>query len=237
LALVLGLCAFQPVGDVRAAIEYTREVEGALVGAPSRVYDGFKGNMEIRTNPATIFDHSYVHFAQVIIGGLGEEFLGIGTYNGLGAKGDLHDCADDYDPNWSGYYDYMVGGLYACYSFSPDQWVTGSNPTFRIEYTLCPNGGYPSWVLYFAGTMRTCMHMAYNAGQDLGIALETVTPGTPANPTDRNIDVKFTALMRNQTNGTNWINLGLAGNPVGSDFYDHTEVSSTAWNFYLAPLN
>jgi hypothetical protein len=76
-----------------------------------------------------------------------------------------------------------------------------------------------------------------SSAQHLNIGLETQS--TPSDPTDRNIDVKYTSLYRNQTNGTDWIPLGqpAPSDYVISDFYSASWVSNTAQSFYLAPLN
>jgi hypothetical protein len=231
LALALHLIA------VSSAWAIVNEFSATITSAPSPVYDGIKGNMNIRTDPATVVSVGFVHIVQADVGPLGGDFIAVGTSNGAGTDGGQHDCANDYDPGWTGYYDYVLGGLYWCYLFSPDAWAVGNNPSFKIEYAGCPPSGNPGWVLTFATVVRACQQFGTTAARSLVVGLETVNFTNPPNPADRNIDVKFSDLKRNLTNSTSWVDLGQSGQPVVFDFYDYTIVSNTAQNFFLAPLN
>jgi hypothetical protein len=230
VAIASGLAASILVVQVTAA---DSEFSFSQTRGVTPVYDGLKGNMGIRTDPATVANVAYVHITQADIGAYLGDFVAIGTANGMGVSS----CADDFDPLWTGYYDYEIGGVYFCNDFGFDAWGVGSNPTFRIEYATCSQGGYPAWVLTFAGTERACRTASATAALRVIVGLEVVSD--PFNPADRNIDVKYTSLKRNLNNGSTWLDLG---HPPASDFYSdpnytHQWVSDTAQNFYLAPLN
>jgi len=199
----------------------------------SPVFDGLKGRMEIRTDPATVATATYLHITQADPGPLDNDFIAIGTSNGHG----VDHCDDDFDPLWSGYYDGRMGGLYFCWDFSPDAFGVGANPSFQIYHTTCPFWAQTLWVVSFNGTALDCVNLGSNSAQYLTVGLEVRTD--PFDATDRNIDVKYTQLFRNQTNGANWIELG---HPPMSDVYlDQSYkwqwVSNTAQNFYLGVLN
>ena len=232
LAAVFAVATLGP-SPTRAVDEVLNEFAAAAIRAVSPVYDGLRGNQGIRTDIATVAGITYVHITQADIGGYGNDFVAIGTAKGEGVAG----CADDFDAGWDGYYDGSIADMYFCEDFSDDAWTTGSNPSFRIERTNCPTGGYPAWVLTFAGTTRTCLTTSATAAIALPVGLEVVS--SPPNTTDRNIDVKYTNLNRNLTNSTSWVSYGT---PAASDFncaqsYTCTIVSTTASNYYLAPLN
>jgi hypothetical protein len=232
-AVIIGLLTLTAFGVSPARALVLNEFAAAAIRAVSPVYDGLRGNMYIRTDEPTVPWATYVHITQADIGSLQGDFVAIGTAKGAG----VDSCPDDFDPLWDGYYDGQLGALYFCNEFNPDGWGIGDNPSFRIERANCPSGGFPSWVLTFAGTTRTCISSSSTAAIALPVGLEVVT--SPPDTTDRNIDVKYTNLNRNLTNSTTWQSYGT---PAASDIncaasYTCTIVSSTSSNFYLAPLN
>lgn len=223
--VALALCLVT-VSTVLAASEFAASQTRAI----SPVFDGIKGYMRIRTDPPTEAFVTYVHPTQADVGATGGDFVAIGTANGNG----VNNCADDYDPLWSGYYDGRIGGVYFCEDFNLDHFGIGDNPAFRIYYTSCGTGGPRQWTLVFAGNRHACLNMGTAAAQRLTLGLEVV-----GSSIDRNIDVKYTSLYRNQTNSYDW---QVLGKPAPSDFiidpnYDYDWVSNTSQNFYLPPLD
>jgi hypothetical protein len=213
------------------AVDPLNEFSAYIVNAVSPVYDGLRGNMNIRTDPATDPDVTYAHPTQVDVGSSGGDFIAIGTYNGA----PFGNCSGSPNPLWSGYYDGIIGGNYICGTFDSNAYGIGANPSFKIYYeagTLC---GGNRWILSLNGITRACLVTGNSSGQGLQLGLETAS--LPPDPTDRNIDVKYTNLNRNQTNGTDWRVLGQPQLQNISCCYNASVVSDTAYNFYLAPLD
>lgn len=197
------------------------------------LYDGIKGNAGIRTDPTSVAGIAYIHTAQVSMPN-SDDFVGIGTYKGSGTgPGHSHDCGNHYDPgaNWSGFYDFELNLVYGCYEFGANQWLSGDNPTFEIQYTYCPTIGN-RWVMKFAGTQRGCMSMGNTQGDSILAGLEAY--GT----IDRNIDVRYTNLKKNHPGSTTWSDIGdtRAARHVDPN-YVYAYISNTAFDVYLPPLD
>jgi len=187
---------------------------------------GIRGNQGIRTNPGTVNGVVYVHPTQMDVGSLGASFIAIGTANGAGVA----DCADDYDPHWTGYYDGEIAGVYFCSDFGHDNWTTGDSPSFRIERD-CQLGPNVRWGVYFAGSQRACLDSGAS-GSSAGVA--GIEVGSP-DGTDRNIDAKYTSLDRKWSGGS-WVAFDNNSTRVDNN-YSFTRVSNTAVNTYLSPLD
>lgn len=206
------------------------EFAASLTRAGGPVYDGLKGNLHTRTDPPTVIGIGYVHLTQADVGPYGGDFVAIGNAKGVG----VDNCADDYDEGWTGYWDGRLGQIYFCFDFSPDQYGIGSNSTFQIDYGSCAlAGGANRWKLTFGGSLRGCVNTGNSGAQGLYIGLET----TGGSTVDRNIDVKYTNLKRNHTNGPDWVDLGNPGLQNLDPNYTYQWVSNTAQNMYLAPLD
>ena len=54
--------------------------------------------------------------------------MAIGTANGLGVSACLH----DYDPKWSVYKDWVLGGVYKCFDLAYDVYGVGGQPVFKM---------------------------------------------------------------------------------------------------------
>lgn len=229
-AAPLALGVFLATGQAALGVDPLNEFAASITTAVSPVYDGLKGNLNTRTDPATISGIAYVHITQADVGSPGGTFIAIGVANGAG----VDNCADDYDSLWTGYYDGEIGGLYFCEDFDHDFYGVGSNPNFKIYYETGALCGGNRWILTLNGITRACLVTSGSSAQHVNVGLEVVS--YPPDPTDRNIDVKFTNLYMNLTNGTNWLELGTPQWLV-DDFYTKSWVSNTAENFYLAPLN
>jgi len=193
-------------------------------------YSGLKGTQGIRTDPPTVVGIGYVHITQLDTGAAGGDFVAIGTANGLG----VDNCADDYDARWTGYYDGVAGGIYFCEDFAPDAWGAGASVSFAIEFKACPATGLNRWVLTLGGVVRGCVNASGTSGPQINVGIET----TGGSSTDRNIDARYTSLMR-KSPGANWVNWGSA---AGTGFivdlsYAADWVSETAIDTYLPPLN
>lgn len=192
-------------------------------------YDLFSGNQGIRTNPSTVTGFAFVHPVQAQTPSLA--FVAIGTVKGKGNDGG---CDDHYSPtaNWSGYWDRLYQGVYACDNFSPNAWSTGSNPSFKIEYTLCAPLGFQRWVMTFSGSLRVCIYMPWTSADSITAGLETVQ----SNTIDRNIDVAYTNLRKGYPccTGTDPF-----GTPIHNESpsYVYHLTSTTAFEVYLAPLD
>lgn len=193
--------------------------------------DGFRGNQGIRTSPATVVGVGYFHPTQMDVGSQGASFVAIGTYNGSGTSGHDQDCPNDYDSGWSGYYDGSIAGVYFCRKFADDVWAVGDAPKFRIQRD-CQLGGGTGWGVYFGGSQRACLDSNASGAIGAVAALETLTSDT----TDRNIDVKYTSLEVNFKGGTTWWSFNRTHERVDPN-YSRTDVSATAFNTYLAPLD
>jgi hypothetical protein len=203
-------------------------VEFAWGGVFTDLYDGIKGNQGIRTNPPTIQLLSYVHGAQVIMPG-SIDWVAIGTVKGKGAGG----CTTHYDPgaNWSGYVDREIDGVYWCANFNAEQYVAGDNPSFQILYTnTC--GTTNHWVLAFGGITQFCFSNGFTQGIGLYAMIENDN-----GVASRDIDVKYTNLMKNLPGSGTWSNLGDTRPGHADQDYVFTYVSTTAFNVYLPPLN
>lgn len=196
--------------------------------------DGVRGNQGIRTNPATVNGVGYVHPTQMDVGSLGDSFVAIGTSNGAGTNvPGAQNCANDYDTNWSGYYDGEIAGVYFCQLFAQDNWGANTNPSFRIERD-CPLGGNIGWGLYFAGSQRACIDSGASGAAFAGAGLET----TGSSTTDRNIDVKYTSLDVNFTGSSTW-QVFDNNSSFADPNYTFARVccEGTAFNTFLSPLD
>ena len=224
----LSLITLLALSSSAAAIN---EFSAGLRVRSSADLDGLRGNQGIRTNPGTVSGVSYVHPTQMDVGSPGDSFVAVGTYNGQGTSGNSQDCPNDYDSRWSGYYDGVIAGVYFCKKFGDDNWGVGDSPKFRIERD-CFNGPNAGWALYFAGSQRACIDSGASGATRAIAALEVVSSGG----TDRNIDVKYTSLDVNFTGGNTWRSFN-RNSSVVDPYYSLGDVSSTAFNTYLAPLD
>jgi hypothetical protein len=223
IAIVLLMVGAAPVSAIEQAF--------GKVQAADQIYDGFKGNQGIRTNPATVGGEGWAHPTQVDVGPSGGDFVAVGTFMGNGPDGTF--CDDDYDPGWTVYVDKVIGGVYGCTDYSPDAFGAGSNPSFEISYKFCVAVQANRWVLTFAGVQRTCIFSASSGGQAFAAGLETT--GTI---TDRNIDVKYTNLYKSLIGSSAWTQAGnTAVHAFASPNYTYQYVSLFAFNTYLAPLD
>jgi hypothetical protein len=190
--------------------------------------DGFKGRQGIRTDPATVTGIGYVHPTQMDIGSVGAAFVAIGTAKGVG----VDDCANDYDALWTVYIDGEIGGTYFCEDVDVDAYGSGTNPAFNISYEFCPSVLANRWLLSFGGVLWSCKSAgATGATRAIGM-IET----TGSSSTDRNIDVKYTNLQLNNISSNTWNNFGNAASSVAPN-YSFANVSTTAFNVFLAPLD
>lgn len=187
---------------------------------------GVRGNQGIRTNPGTVNGVVYVHPTQMDVGSIGASFVAVGTANGAG----VDNCANDYDPHWTGYYDGEIAGVYFCFDFGQDNWTTGDAPSFRIERD-CQLGGNVRWGLYFAGSQRACIDSGASGSSAAVAGIEVGSP----DGTDRNVDAKYTSLDRRWSGGS-WVAFDNNSTRVDNN-YSFTRVSNTAVNTYLAPLD
>lgn len=193
--------------------------------------DGLRGNQGIRTSPATVNGVGYNHITQMDVGSPGASFIAIGTYNGFGTSGHAADCPNDYDSGWSGYYDGELAGVYFCYKFGDDNWGVGDAPAFRIERD-CQLGPNVRWGVYFAGSQRSCLDSGASGATRAIAGIETQN----SDSNDRNIDAKYTSVDVHFTGGSSWSSFS-RNQAVVDPNYSLSDVSSTAFNTYLAPLD
>jgi hypothetical protein len=192
---------------------------------------GLQGNQGIRTDPATVAHVGYVHPTQIDTGSAGGDFVAIGTANGLGVS----NCADDYDAGWTIYADGITGGVYWCTDYTQDAYTTGSNPSFQIQYKLCPQGSSTArWSLSFGGTVRKCQNQGTTTGKRAVTMIEVTCEAGGSCTTDRNIDVKYTNLT--VAVGGSWVNFA-ANAEVKDPAYSVDYPNNNSVNAYLAPLN
>jgi hypothetical protein len=196
----------------------------------SGIYDGFKGLQEIRTDPATVTGVGYVHPVQADVGALGGDFVAVGTAKGVGVA----NCANDYDPKWNVYGDWVIGGVYNCIDFALDKYGALNTPVFQIDYAWCASAGATRWRLNFGGTVYTCLNTGSTSAAGLYAFLETTGTGTA----DRNIDVEYRQLKKKYVGTTTWHNLGdTRPYQVVDPNYTYVYISNTAFRAYLAPFN
>ena len=195
------------------------------------IYDGLRGNQNIRTDPATVANIAYVHQTQVDLGDSTGDYVAIGTYNGLGPGA----CADSYNASWSVYSDGVIGGLYFCNTEQVNAYASGANPSFKVFYGVCQL--ITRWGMVMGGVIWECRTSAYTAGDRVSAGLETLSD--PANFTDRNIDVKYTNMEMSLINMSGYIDFGggVACCSYKDNFYSYSFVSNRAFNVYLAPLD
>lgn len=227
-SIVALLLAGAVVGlSVHAVVANEHDQLGLLNGSAN--IDEIKGNMGIRTDPATVSGVGYVHPVQLDVGSLGGDVVAIGTANGNGAG---QYCEDDYDSGWTVYVDAVIGGVYTCVDYSHDAYGVGDNPSFQIQYKYCTAVHANRWVMTFGGVQRTCIYSGSDGGRYAGAGLET----TGASTTDRNIDVKYTNMMKSLKGSSSESALD-ANDVVLDPAYDYDNVSATSFNTYLPPLN
>ncbi len=199
------------------------------------LYDGIKGNMGIRTDPNTTNNVTYVHLVQVVLPG-NVDFIAVGTVKGEGTHiAGASNCADHYDPgaNWSGYVEKDISGVYICTNSNDNFFFAGDNPTFEIQYKTCQASGLSRWVVTFNGIVRSCIYSGNTQGTYLAAGLEVDN-----SLVDKNIDVKFTNLKKNHPGSTTWSDLGSTNAAKRIDnYYSYTDLGSTAFNVFLAPLD
>lgn len=221
------------IAALSASIAAANEFSAGLRTRTSADLDGLRGNQDIRTSPGTISGVGFNHITQMDVGSSGASFVAVGTYNGKGTSGHSQDCADDYDTGWSGYYDGEIAGVYFCQKFGDDNWHIGDAPAFRIQRgNDCFVGGNAGWGLNFAGSQRACLNSGASGAIFAAAGLEAQQSGTA----DRNIDVKYTSLDVSFNTGTGWSSFNRNGSSVDPN-YSLTDVSNTAFNTFLAPLD
>jgi hypothetical protein len=193
--------------------------------------DGLLGRQNIRTDPATVTGIAFVHPTQVDAGVADGDFVGIGTYKGIGATG-ANSCANDYDALWSIYRDQELNGVYSCYTIATDVYAAGANPSFQIQLTAC--SGSTRWALYFDGILRACVTAPLPYASGVAVGIETA--GTS---TDYNIDVKYLNLYKHFVGSGTWFAFGDCDfAPSFADpNYDVDGPSTIACNTFLPPLN
>lgn len=195
-------------------------------------YDAILATQEIRTDPATVSGVGYVHPVQADVGAPGGDFVAIGTANGVGVSA----CLNDYDPKWSVYKDWVLGGVYKCFDLAYDVYGIGGKPVFKIQYGTCPSSGAAGkWVLFWNNAEMGCLTSGANYSSRVVIALET----TGGSTVDRNIDAKYTSVYYNLRGDGVWYNFGtctLSPSYVDPN-YSISAPSTTSCNVYLAPLD
>jgi hypothetical protein len=194
----------------------------------SAIYDGIQGNQGIRTDPATVVGVGYVHPIQADVGAVGGDFVAVGTANGVGA-GDF--CANDYDPKWTIYVDRIIGGAYQCIDYTQDAYGAGANPTFLISWKYCVAVHGNRWVLEFGGAQRTCIYSASAGATRVLAGLET----NGDEITDRNIDVRYTNMLRHDVGGA-WVDMN-ANEEREDPSYRTDRLTPRSFDNYLPPLN
>lgn len=226
VALILSLWA-----PARTSVAAGNEFAFSFKEEIAAIYDGLRGNQNIRTDPATIVGIGYVHQTQVALGDMTGDFVAVGTYNGLAATG----CANSSNPSWSVYTDGVIGGQYFCNTEQVNAYARGANPSFQIYYGVCQL--INRWGMVMGGVVWECRTSAWSAGDRVSAGLETLS--NPANFTDRNIDVKYTNMQFSLINQTGYLDFGggAACCSYKDDFYSYQFLNDRAFNVYLAPLD
>jgi hypothetical protein len=210
--------------------------EWATGAQEASFFDGIQGNMQIRTDPVTVQGVSYGHPVFLSHSAGDFDFVSIGTANGAGGGGPQGTCPDEYNPAWSIYVDWFLGGSYGCLTAVSNIYWVGSNPSFEIAWTSC--AGYGRFVLSMGGVPRACLlpwNPYWTAGYRVSFGLETAPFGITS---DYNLDVKYTNLRKNYTNLPGWYVLGNCEDfEVQNPDYQVRYVSSTACNTYWPPLD
>lgn len=190
---------------------------------------GFRGEHNIRTDPATVNGVGYVHAMQLGFDP-SDDFLAIGTAKGVGAGGG--GCPDRYGDRWEIYTDGMKNGLYFCNEESLNAYTAGNIPPFSIYPAVCPNG-LNGWNLNMGGTTWSCKTQGGGidtTGDIVAGTLET----TGASNVDRNIDVRYRD-MEFRSFGT-WKDFGVGVN-VAQPNYQVGNITSQRFDVFLPPLD
>jgi hypothetical protein len=228
----IALCAVATL--LSASVTFGEHATGARA---EDYFDGVQGNMAIRTDPVTVPGVGFVHAAWLEHSTFDDDFVSIGTANSLGAGGPQGTCPDSYDPYWSIYVDWFLGGTYGCLTTNSNVYGVGANPSFEIYWTSC--AGYSRFVMSMAYVPRACLlpwNPYWTAGDRIAVGLET-TPWWLITE-DYNIDAKWTNLRKNYSNLSGWYVFGnCEGYEVQNPNYQVQYVSNTACNTYLPPLD
>jgi hypothetical protein len=168
---------------------------------PSGSTTGLKGQEDLVS--ATVqTGRTIVHPAQVRSAST-SDFLGWGTAKGVG----VDECPDYYGSGWQVYLDGVAFGVYFCYQPYATLSATAQNQTFQIQQHTCPFYPYTNkWVLYWAGTVKTCVSTNFTATPDVVAGSESI--GTTA---DQNLDVHWES-MKYLNSSYVWTNWGAGSN-------------------------
>ncbi|MBI3750077.1 MAG: hypothetical protein HY263_00200 [Chloroflexi bacterium] len=148
-------------------------------------WDGTRGVQWIKTDPTTVSGVGYVHAAQLLRDPDSDEFVAVGTSNGMGVPNTQ--CADHYDALWDIYVDYDVNGLYSCKDIRVNFMGVGSAANYRIEWAYCDAVSAFRWVLSFNSTVDACVSAVWHSSSHITLGIETLGSSTTA----RNLDVRF----------------------------------------------
>jgi hypothetical protein len=191
--------------------------------------DWFRGQTNIRTNPATVNGTGYVHAAQVGFPNSGD-FVAIGTSNGLGVPGSQ--CGNDYDPDWSIYTDGKIAGEGFCVLHQQDVYQTNDNPSFSISRGFCPSASATRWLMSLGGVLWAC----YSLGQQQTDQVRGILETTGGSSVDRDIDVRFNGVEYRLNGASSFQDFG-NGDPITDDNYMNDTISSTRFWEYKDPMS
>lgn len=198
-------------------------------------YTGVRGTQNIRTDPQTFSNESYVHFTQIYSPGY-LDFLAVGTVNGMGTSDPqaAHNCSNGVNPLWSIYTDGSIGQVYFCYVEAHNVYDVGSQPYFKVERANCAEPPFTNigWRITFGGAVRDCRDTAWTEADAVAVGLEHVGP----NGVDRNIDVKMLDMEVKRPAVSLWEDWG-NGQTNKDANYDVDYVNDNRFNTYLAPLD
>jgi hypothetical protein len=212
-------------GPAHADNDFAAAYRITYTGSPDlHQNDSFRGNQEIRTNPATSSGITFAHPMQVYFSGT--SFFAVGTYKGAAVDA----CAANASGPWSVYEDgERPDGTYFCRTLMVDAFRIGDNPKFRLVRQAC------GWASMVNGAKYNCRTSFQEYAQGAGAGMEVASP---ANITaSYNIDVKHTQLELHSYFLNFWYDLDADRFDIDRADYYVTRPSTRALNSFLAPLD
>lgn len=125
---------------------------------------GVKGQFRLR--PATPASGTAIAHPSQVGDIVFSEFLGLGTYKGLGASGAGGTCSNNLGSSWRTHLDGVSYGVYFCTTLSPS-YANEDSATHSLELVRKSGcGGDPAthWCAFLDGTLRGVKDAAFSSG-------------------------------------------------------------------------
>jgi hypothetical protein len=86
--------------------------------------------------------------------------------------------------------------------------------------------------MYFGGTLWNCIYSSSETATQVAAGLETMS--NPTNPTDRNIDIKYSGMFWHKRNGS-WKTFGAGETGLHSPDYAYEYVNEKSFRVHMPP--